>query len=552
MRTRIFWSISLAVLVSILILGGCVVALEYQDTSRDVWTALSAKAYYLAKAMEDGGAAYLEKVRGYSGRVTLVDTDGTVLFDDRELASNMENHASRPEIIGAMENGAGRDERVSGTMHERSLYYALRLPDGKVLRVSDTAASVVGETLRFLPWMLVVMALLAAAAGAIATRQTRSIVAPINTIDLDRPLETEAYGELSPLLRRIAALKGELSRQVEELRQKQDEFDTITRNMEEGLLLLSREGIVISLNQSAREILHVQEADPAGRHILMLSRNVALEEAVRSAVEGRRAEEIIELGQKKYQITASPSTSGGEVQGVVLLFLDETDKMLAEEKRREFSANVSHELKTPLTAIYGYAELIHNGMAQPKDVPGFAGCICDEANRLLNLVEDIIKLSRLDERGGSLEKLPVDLYALALDTAASLNTRAREKGIGLLVEGEAATVSGVPSILGEVLYNLVDNAIRYSEKGLVTIRTAAQGEAAVLTVADEGIGIPPEHQDRIFERFYRVDKSHSRSGGGTGLGLAIVKRGVLFHGGSLGLESSPGKGSVFRISIPTI
>ncbi len=550
MKRRIFWSILLSALGSILLLGACVVGLEYQDSSRDAWENLAARAYYFAGAIEDAGPAYLEKVRGYSGRVTLVDADGTVLFDDRELAANMENHADRPEIQEALQTGVGQEERMSGTVGERTLYYALRLPNGQVLRTAETDSSVIGESLRILPWVLAVIGVLAVAAAGIARWQTGAIVRPINKLDLNHPLQAEAYGELAPLLRRISAQKSELHRQVEELRRRQDEFDTVTRSMDEGLVVLDRDGMVLSLNESVRGILDLPGAELTGRHILMLSRNVLLEKAIRGAADGSKVKELIELGGKKYQVTASPSVFGGEVQGIVLLFLDETDRVLAEEKRREFSANVSHELKTPLTSISGYAEIIHNGLAKPEDAQKFAGCIYEEANRLISLVEDIIRLSRLDEKAESLAKSPVDLYQLAQKTVQSLAQTAQDAQLAVAVEGESAAVNGVASILGEVLYNLVDNAIRYSDKGRITVRVKKDGKDAAVSVADEGIGIPKEHQDQIFERFYRVDKSHSRGSGGTGLGLAIVKRGVLFHGGSVGLQSKPGQGSVFTFTIP--
>lgn len=551
MKRRIFWSIFVAVVGGVLLMGACVVGLVYYKTTQNTWSTLSARAYYFSCAIDESGLDYLEKVRGYSGRITLVGADGTVLFDDREVAANMENHAGREEVVQALQSGTGRAQRVSGTLGERTLYYALRLSNGSVLRVSTTASSVIGETLSILPWMLVVIALLAIAAGIIAKRQTGAIVAPINQIDLDAPMETDAYGELSPFLRRIAAQKTELARQMETLRQSQTEFDTITGSMDEGLVVLNRDGNVFSLNQSARRILDVQEGEVVGRHILMLNRNVAMDAVIRQTVDGQKASAVIELGQRQYRVTASPSVFDGRVQGIVLLFLDETDKLLAEQRRREFSANVSHELKTPLTSISGYAEIIHNGLAKSQDVQAFAGFIYEEANRLIELVQDIIKLSRLDEKQGALDKQPLDLSALTRKVAEGLAPMAEQSGLKLSFEGKEVTVSGVPSILEEVVYNLIDNAIHYSEKGTIEVRVKKEPGMAVLAVRDEGIGIPKEHQEQVFERFYRVDKSHSRDSGGTGLGLAIVKRGVLFHEGSVELESEPGKGSTFTITIPS-
>lgn len=550
MKRRIFWSVCLASIASLLLFGLLVVGIAYYNNLQKSWNSLATKAYYLSTAYTATGEGFLTEVRGYSGRITLVAPDGTVLFDDKEQAQQMENHATRPEIQQAMQEGTGRAQRSSDTLGEQTLYYAIRLKDGSVLRVSEASATVFGQTTQIIPWLLLVMLVVGAFSAFIAHFQTRAIIGPINKINLDKPFEENAYSELSPLLRRIAEQKNQIKKQMTDLQQKQNEITLITQNMDEGLVVVNQDGMVLSLNQSAKNILNIQMENPIGQHILALNRNMALEQAIRSAVEGKKTNESVEFKEKKYQLTASPSLASNQVKGVVMLLLDVTDKLLAEQQRREFSANVSHELKTPLTSISGYAELIHNGLAKPEDIRDFAGRIQEEATRLITLVEDIIRLSNLDEKAGNLQYSEVNLLSLAHEVADNLTPKAAKKGIAIEIQGQPVTINGVASILNEIIYNLVDNAIRYSDEGPITVHIGQQAQQAAITVADRGVGISPAHQEHIFERFYRVDKSHSRDSGGTGLGLAIVKRGAMFHEGSVTLQSTPGQGSTFTVLLP--
>lgn len=550
MKRRIFWSVLLTSLAGLLLFGVFAVGIVYYQNLQTSWKNLSHKASYLSASLKNNDIHYLADVHDYSSRVTLIDTDGTVLFDDWENPANMDNHANRPEIQDALTNGSGKSTRTSSTLGQQTLYYAVRLKNGKILRVAETSASILGQTTRLIPWFMLVVLFLGVVSASVARRQTKAIIQPINQLNLDQPFEADAYGELSPLLRRIGEQKSVIRTQMHNLQEKQQEFELITRNMEEGLILVNQSGMVLSINNSAKKILDVQGGNPEGMHILTLNRNIALDKAIQHSIQGQRVNEILEFHGKKYQLTTSPSWENNTAKGAVILLLDVTSRMLAEQQRREFSANVSHELKTPLTSISGYAELIQRGLAKPEDIQGFAGLIRDEATRLMALVEDIIKLSRLDEKSGEPQMVLVNLMELAKQVILDLTQKATAKGLAIELEGQTVTVMGVPSILSEVIYNLVDNAIRYSEKGAITLTITQDESNAILCVKDNGIGIPDDEKERIFERFYRVDKSHSKQSGGTGLGLAIVKRGVLYHNGSVSVQSTLGKGSVFSVHLP--
>lgn len=551
MKRRIFFSTCAIALASLLVLAGCVVGLVYRKATREGWNTLAADAGMLSAGYERAGEEYLRGIRGYPGRLTLIAADGAVLFDDREEAARMENHAGRPEVAAALAGGEGRDERRSVTLGERTLYYALRLEDGNVLRVSVQAATITAEALRFLPLLLAVALLLIIAAALAARWQTQKIIAPVNNIDLDALYEEGVYEELAPLVRRIAAQKGRIARQVEELEQKRREFSTIAESMAEGLIVTDGEGRVVTINQSALAILDVRQPLGVGQPLLSYSRNLVLEEAARAALGGRRMEETLPLAGRQYRLVASPALSGGEQRGAVLLLMDDTERLEAERGRREFSANVSHELKTPLTSISGYAEILRGGLVKPEDVPEFGGKIYDEAGRLIALVQDIIRLSRLDEGQTPEEFERVDLSALCRQAAANLAPLDEELGVELEVEGGALEVEGVRPLLGEIVHNLIENAIRYNRPGgSVWVEVGREGGEGFIRVSDTGIGIPAEYQPHIFERFYRVDKSHARQSGGTGLGLAIVKRGALLHGGRVELASGEGRGSTFTVWLP--
>ncbi len=550
MKKRIFASICLVSLASLLLLTACVTAFVYNQATRDGWASLSADAKYLAAGYEYGGMDYFTKIRAYRGRITLIAADGQVLFDDRQDPTTMDNHSTRPEVADALQNGQGQAQRTSDTLGERTLYYAIRLQNGEVLRVAMRENSILAEALGLVPWLLLVSAVIIVLAGAVARWETKRILVPINQVDLEAPLEGAGYDELAPLLRRIARQKEEIHENTSELQKRQEEFAAVTRSMDEGLIVTDGEGRILTLNQSAGRILEIDEG-AEGQPLVTQSRNLELYKALKDAAAGQRSEHILPLGGRQYRLVASPAHRGGSGGGAVLLLMDETEKLEAEQTRREFSANVSHELKTPLTSISGYAEIIRGGLVQPGDIPAFAGKIYDEAARLMALIEDILQLSKLDEKDPKSPPEDVALLQLAQSAAESLQSTAAEKGIDLAVSGEEVTAPGSGSILLEVLYNLMDNAIRYGKTGgRAEVHIGKEEDYAKITVCDDGIGIPPEHQSHIFERFYRVDKSHSRQSGGTGLGLAIVKRGVLYHGGRVELQSSPGQGSTFTVLLP--
>lgn len=550
MRKRIFLSICAVAIVSVLALSFFSILMIYQSNSKSTYAALENSAAYLAAALAEEGRdaeGYLGSIRGANGRVTLVAADGTVLFDNREDPAKMENHAARPEIAEALAGGTGRAQRNSTTLDERTLYYALRLEDGSILRLSATVDNVWAEVLQHLPLLLAVAVGIIVLAGLVARWQARRILSPINGIDLDTPLANEAYGELAPLLRRVAAQRAEIDAQVEELRARKEEFSTITQSMAEGLLVLNTEGHILFANDSARRILAFNE-EAASPRLLEICRDQELEALFRRAAQGQPAGGIMETGGRQYRVSANPDREGGGVRGVILLLTDDTERLQAEGLRRQFAANVSHELKTPLTSINGYAELIENGLAKPEDIPGFAGRIRAESQRLIALIGDIIRLSQLDEGAAGQEREPVGLLALAREVHEQLRERAAGKGIEVTVSGTEETVQGVRPVLAEVVYNLLDNAISYTPAGgRVAIAVAESASGPAMTIRDNGPGIAAEHKERIFERFYRVDKSHARQSGGTGLGLAIAKHGMQIHGGRVEVESEEGKGSVFTL-----
>ncbi len=502
-----------------------------------------------AAAVEDGGQAYLSRLESDDYRITWLRSDGVVLYDTKADASAMENHAQRQEVRQALETGVGESSRYSATLLEKTLYYAQRLPDGTVLRLSASRVTVGVLLLSMLPAILAVIAAALVLSGILAGRVSKRIVEPLNRLDLEHPLENDAYEELSPLLRRLEHQRRQIDEQLRSLRRRSEEFEQITASMTEGLVLLDNGGTVLSINPAAREVFHADEGC-VGQPLLAVERDTAVSHALREAMETGHGETRMERGGREYQFDMTRIQADGETVGAVLLTFDVTEQAFAERNRREFTANVSHELKTPLQGIIGSAELLENGMVQPDDVPRFVGHIRSEAQRLVTLINDIIRLSELDE-GGSLPAEPVELLALCRDTAKSLEAEAEKRGVTFSVTGEEVAVPGVRRLLSEVFYNLCDNAVKYNrEGGSVTVSVARDGGEAVVTVADTGIGIPQEHQARVFERFYRVDKSHSKASGGTGLGLSIVKHAVRYHHGTVELQSEPGKGTTFTVRLP--
>ena len=499
-----------------------------------------------AAGVERSGRSYLEALDADGSRLTWIAGDGSVLYDAAADEQSMENHAAREEVREALLNGEGTSTRYSSTLLEKTVYCARRLSDGTVLRISVSTASMGRLALGMLQPLCVVLAIALVLAFVLASRLSRRIVEPLNDLDLDHPLENQTYDELSPLLSRISRQNRQIDAQLRSLRQKQDEFDQITASMNEGLVLLSSGGAILSINPAARRLFQV-DGDAAGQDLLTVERSRECRDACARALREGRAECRLERSGREYQLDLSRIESGGAVVGAVLLAFDITERSLAERSRREFTANVSHELKTPLTAILGSSEMIESGMVQPEDLPRFAGHIHREAARLLTLIEDIIRLSQLDE-GAALPLEQTDLAAVAAEAAGELREAAARAQVTLRVEAEPCPLQSVPRLLHEIVFNLTENAIKYNVPGgSVTVAVTAVG---ILTVRDSGIGIPAAHQDRVFERFYRVDKSHSRQSGGTGLGLSIVKHACASLGASIALQSEEGKGTEICVTFP--
>ena len=500
-------------------------------------------------AVEDGGTDYLARLTADRYRLTWIAADGSVIYDTKTDAESLENHASRAEVSQALTTGTGESTRYSSTLMEKTMYYAQRLDDGTVLRISISRATVGMIAVGMIQPLLIVLIVALILSGLLARRLSRRIVDPLNSLDLEHPLDNDAYEELSPLLKRIHRQHVEIQTQLRELREKTDEFTQITGSMREGLVLLDEHGSILSINAAAQTLFGA-DAQCVGRDFLTIERSHEISAAIQAAVTDGHSEVRAERAGRVYQFDISRITSDGKLLGTVILAFDNTEQEFAERNRREFTANVSHELKTPLQGIIGSAELIGSGMVKPEDLPRFVGHIHDEASRLVTLIDDIIRLSQLDE-GGELPTEEVDLLALSRETAESLRPAAEKKHVTLEVSGESAPVMGVRRLLYEIVYNLCDNAIKYNvEGGSVRVETACGPETVQLTVSDTGIGIAPDQQERVFERFYRVDKSHSKASGGTGLGLSIVKHAVQLHRGTIALQSEPGKGTCIRVCFP--
>ena len=549
MTKKIFRSILTAgvtvLICSVLLVMSCFYSFFETMQERQLGDELS----IAAAAVELDGTAYLEKVKSDRFRVTLIAADGTVLYDTRTDAASMENHLEREEVREAIESGSGISSRYSATLLQKTIYSALRLGDGTVLRISASRATMGALLLGALQPILLVVLLMLGLSGVLASRLSKRIVEPLNALDLEHPLENDAYEELSPLLRRIDRQRRQIDAQLAELRRRTDEFTQITAGMNEGLVLLDDKGVVLSINPAAQMLFGVTGAC-VGQDFLTVDRERSMSLALRTAMTDGHSEVRAERGGREYQFDLSRIESDGKVVGAVLLAFDMTAQAFAESRRREFTANVSHELKTPLQGIIGSAELLENGMVKSEDIPRFVGHIRAEAQRLVTLIGDIIRLSELDE-GGELPAETVELLPLAQEAAENLRTAAEQKNVRITVSGESVSMVGVRRLLYEVIYNLCDNAIKYNvEGGRVELRVAAEGENARLTVRDTGIGIPPEHQSRVFERFYRVDKSHSKESGGTGLGLSIVKHAVAYHHGTVTLKSEVGRGTEITVRLP--
>ncbi len=551
MRSKIWRSMALTAVLAVLLFAILSLAALYSFFTARTENALDDEARLIAAALEDGAQIDALAAVNPDDRVTLVAADGSVLFDSDAEEGTMENHLERPEIQQALENGAGGSTRQSDTLGEMTIYRALLLDDGTVLRVSGTQQNVLGMVMQLIPAFLALI-VLTVVLSALGSRQaTKRIVAPVNALDLDHPLDNDVYEELSPLLKRMHEQRQRIDESVSALTAQRNEFAAVTSNMAEALLLLNARGDVLFVNRAAERLLGLSRADCEGKYLLALNRNFQLSEAMEKALHGENAEEELEMNGRHYRCVASPVMDGTRVSGAVMLIPDITDRFLAEKARREFTANVSHELKTPLTSILGYAEIMQNGVAGEDKLRQFAGLIHAEATRLIRLVEDILKLSRLDESRLPNDRRRVSLKGLCEEAASRLAPEAAKRGVTIRVEGGECALEGSPSMLGELVYNLVDNAVKYNrEGGFVTVSLEEKEDGGrALTVADTGVGIDPADQQHVFERFFRGDRSRSAEGG-TGLGLSIVKHVALAHGAKVSLESEVGKGTAIHVDFP--
>ena len=552
MTKRIFRNILLTAVLALLLASALLTGTLYNVYEGRISAEMRTEAEYILRALELCGddLAYFDGLQSAS-RVTLIAPDGAVLYDSAADQSRMGSHAERPEVIAALETGTGESTRYSDTLSEVTIYYARRTADGNVLRIASTRSSVLGVFIQVAPQIVIMLMLVAALSLLIARFSALQIVQPINDLNLDEPLENKVYDELTPLLNRMDRQHNQIRQQVRDLSRAHADLNAIMQNMREGLILFDREGRIISINGSAMKIFGVKGIISSEADLLTICRDEAVIEVVKGTQEGTSADAIFTRKGRTYRIFASPVIRSDKVRGAVLLALDVSARYAAEASRREFTANVSHELKTPLTSISGYAEIIEGGIARAEDVPVFAGKIRAESARLLALVNDILALSRLDEKQGLGAKEQVPLASVLNALTEAFAPIAAEKGVSLtLCPGEdGATVEGYPVLLRELFHNLIDNAVKYTpEGGNVIVRMGQESGHTACTVEDNGVGIPKEHQDRVFERFYRVDKSHSRQTGGTGLGLAIVKHVAEVHKARIDLESEPGKGTKITVT----
>lgn len=550
MTKKIFKSI-MTVCTVVLILGlAFVMGILYRYFGKQISTELEKEAFYAAQGVESSGMEYLEKLDGKNSRITLIDQDGSVLYDSQAEASSMENHKDREEVKEAAETGKGKAVRMSETLSEKTIYYALRLEDGKVLRVSSTQYSVLALVYQLIVPVLWILLLMIVLSGLFASRLSKKVVEPVNKLDLEHPEENEVYEEVAPLLSRMYKQNREIKNQIDTARRQQEEFSIITENMQEGLVVIDRYTMILSGNASVWKLFHVN-GPKNGESVYVLNRSEEFQSIIDKALDGKHNEAVLKVDGSDIHVVANPVMREEQVEGAVLLLVNVTEKLEREKLRREFSANVSHELKTPLTSISGFAEIIQDGYVKEEDVRAFAGRIYKEAQRLITLVEDVIRISQLDEGEVPYEWTETDLYQTAKNVFGTLSEAAKKQDVHLYIEGDRVQLHTVPNILEEVLFNLCDNAIKYNKPGgSVCICLTENEESVCISVKDNGVGIPKEDQSRVFERFYRVDKSHSKEIGGTGLGLSIVKHGVSFLGGEVELESTPEQGTEITVSFP--
>lgn len=518
---------------------------EELENSADFVTDLLEAGYDLEELLRS------DAVANSATRITLIAEDGEVLFDNHADIREMENHLHREEVQEALEEGSSQTVRRSRTIGTRTLYYAVRLNSGQILRFAVTTESIVYTLYRLLTLIGIMLVAVITAAFLLGEKMAEGIIYPLNNLDLDNPLNNEVYGEITPLLTRIHRQNLAIEQQIQQLQAQQDDFIALTNNMAEGLIVVDKIGRIVTVNISALNLFgesNNSDTNFIGKNLLVLSRDIHLNQAVEEALKGEKAEDVITVNEKSYQVFADPIFEGSAVRGALVLLIDISSKYAVEQMRKEFAGNVSHELKTPLTAISSYAELIKDGIARPEDIPEFAAHIYAETQRMIALVDDILKLSRLDEKVDLGPTQSINLLALAGQAEQALRPLADNRQVEVKVSGRPLTVAGNEAILFEMVYNLIDNAIKYSNTGgHVDVKVLEQDGAVLLQVADQGIGIPKQHQGRVFERFYRVDKSHSKKTGGTGLGLSIVKHAALYHNAEVSLESEENKGTTVTV-----
>lgn len=547
MSKKIFHSIimvAMTVLVASLVLAS---SFLYDYFNKSQVSQLKEELLLVANNVEKVGTEYFSNFDSSIFRFTLVSPDGTVLFDSQVDSNDMENHLGREEIKEALESGNGSSARYSDTLTQRTFYEAKRLADGNVLRISVSQVTIGALIMGMLPVICAIILLAVVVSLVLSNKMAKNIVKPLNNLNLDNPLENDVYEELTPILSKLNKQHKRILYQMKELKRKSEEFEQITDSMNEGLILLDAKGVVLSINDAAKRLFGVDDS-VTGRDLLAIDRSIEMSRAIEKALECKHSEFRQPRGDSEYQFIINRIESGDKTTGVVILFFDVTEIAFAERNRREFTANVSHELKTPLQSIIGSAELLEKGLVKPQDTPRFVGNIKNEATRLVLLINDIIRLSQLDENSGIVNET-VDLYEVAEEVVSGLSIVAAKKNVELILQGESCTMSGIRRYLYEIIYNLCDNAIRYNKDGgKVTVTLKVEDSNIVLQVSDTGIGIPPEHQSRIFERFYRVDKSHSKESGDTGLGLSIVKHAVVYHEGTIKLDSTLGKGTKVTIT----
>lgn len=553
-KRKIFTNLFLLSILSIFLTSLLISLMFFNNSTETMKISLRNNANLVADLINVEGYRALEKIpnRAQTDRITIVDPSGNALYDNRKSEPTLTDHSRRPEIIQAFAEGVGESRRFSETTSKDTFYYAIKLADGNVFRVARDYPEFLKSILASIPLLALIVVFGTMIALFLARRQSNAIVDPLNNLDLEQPMANNIYDEIAPLISRISDQQNQITLHMNELQEKQTEFNSVVNNMKEGLILLNENAVILTINESARTIFAAEPGNNyLGKKIFVLHRSSALQNLIEGALEGQPREDILTIDGHHYQFLVNPVSADDKIKGAVLIILDITDKKEAEERRREFTGNVSHELKTPLTAIRGYAEIIQNGLVKPEDIPSFSGRIYNEADRMLAMVNDIMTLSHLDEDLPDLRPGKVDLMPLIQDVAERMKPMAAENQISLIIDGDNFQIKGIRQLLDEMIFNILDNAIKYNRPGgSVRILLNSDADYGKVRITDTGIGIAREEQERVFERFYRVDKSHSRDSGGTGLGLSIVKHVVKIHRAKLELDSQIGMGTRITILFP--